>query len=149
MVRRTNPEIIQLLNKEQFTHEDMTRLLKILLDNPNAGSYIGNHNRSTIWVCCQHSDCYYRRAVLPPLLVMHGANVDHKAGNGYTPLLSLYNAWETKYKNNPQRREHKRQMANVLVHTCGATIPYNNTRARSIDIPGWIRNSPINIELLE
>lgn len=136
-------KIIHLLNQSNFTNQDLAKLLTILCCDKTAGSSMGSHKRSTIWVCCQHSNCLYRRAVIPPLLIKHGANVNGQADNGFTPLLSLYYSWTRK------KQEHKRQMALVLVHQCGATIPYDDARGNPIGIRAWLQNAPMNFQLLE
>lgn len=126
-----NPPIIQLLNKDVFDNDDFATLVNILQADPASASLKGSHDRSTIWVCCQRSNCYFRRALALPLLAQYGANVDERAANGYTPLLSLFNSWN-------ESKEHKRIAAWILVNVCGATMPAFDVRGNPIDIPSWL-----------
>ena len=136
--------ILEVLDGPTFSKDDLAELLDIFQTDPTAAARFGNHRRSTIWICCQHSDCRYRRAVLPPLLVEHGADVNAEAGNGNTPLLSLFSA----HCRSSQDMEHKRQMAMILVHECGAMLPYENAHGSPVDIRAWLIKSPMNLQLL-
>jgi hypothetical protein len=133
------PEIIQILNQAEFQLQDLMRVLDIIDQNPLTSLTMGSHRRSCIWVCAQPSNCRYRRAVLPPILVEHGADVDGQADNGMTPLLSLYTG---------KASEHKRQMALVLVHECGATVPYVDKNSIPIDLPSWLNGAPLKFPVL-
>ena len=141
-----NPPIIELLNRPQFSYAELFELLELLKSDPDAASSLGTHRRSAIWVCCQHSDCRLRRAVVPPLLVWHGADVNHVASNNMSPLVSLYKAW---HRMKPADREHKRRMALMLVHECRATIPYCDHKCAPINITNWLNGSAVNLEVLE
>lgn len=83
--------------------------------------------------------------MIPPLLVEHGANVDQRADNGYSPLLSLHNAW----KPDKPDKEHKRQMAHLLVYQYRATVPYLDAKGEPIELIAWLNNAPVNLEVLE
>ena len=141
-----NPPIIELLNRPQFSYADLSELLELLKSDPGAASSLGTHRRSAIWVCCQHSDCRLRRAVVPPLLVRHGADVNQVTSNNTSPLVSLYKAW---HRMKPAEREHKRRMALMLVHECRATIPYRDHEDAPINIIAWLNGSAVNLEVLE
>jgi hypothetical protein len=111
----SNPPIIQLLNKQVFDQDDFQALVALLQQDPSAASQLGSHKRSAIWVCCQHSDCSWRRNIIPPLLVQYGANVNQEADNGFTPVQSLYKKWTLD-------KEHARTMASILVLVHGAQV---------------------------
>jgi len=113
-----NPPIIELLNKVDFDEHDFQALFDMLRADPTCASQLGSHHRSTIWVCCQHSECEWRRFIIPPLLVHYGASVNIQADNGFTPLESLYEHWT-------EAKEHKRAMAFLLVHVLGADVNNN------------------------
>lgn len=126
-----NPPIIQLLNKESFNANDFATLVSMLQADPASAALIGSHKRSTVWICCQRSQCYWRRALALPLLVKYGANVNAQAGNGFTPLLSLFNSWS-------ESKEHKRITAWILVNVCGATIPDLDAHGKQINVQAWL-----------
>ena len=131
-VQRKRPDIIKLLDQKDFNHEDFVQLVNILQNHPNSASRTGTHKRSTIWICCQHSECRWRRAVVP-ILVQFGANVNQEADNEKTPLLSLFNARKGK--------EHKRTMALILVDVCGADVPEFDNHKEKIDIKAWLADT--------
>ena len=129
-VQQNPPNIIQLLNQPEYNAGDFAQLVNILQNNPDSASMEGRHWRSTIWVCCQHSECRWRQAAVP-LLVQYGANVNRQADNGKSQLLSLFNAWTA-------AKEHKRIMALILVYVCQAEIPEFDNRGNGINIRGWL-----------
>lgn len=104
-----NSPIIQLLNQNDFGENDFQALVTLLRQDPISAAQLGSHTRSTIWVCCQHSNCVWRRAIIPPLLMHYDVNVNMRADNEFTPLDSLYKGWTA-------AKEHKRTMAQLLVH---------------------------------
>lgn len=130
----SNPPIIQLLNNMDFDENDFATLFALLQSDPACASHVGSHQRSTVWVCCQHSSCYWRRVHALPLLVRYGANVNATANNGFTPLLSLYRAWSR------SKKESKRRAAWILIHECGAAVPSLDTHGTPVDIDEWLAN---------
>jgi hypothetical protein len=126
--------VIELLNKSDFDGNDFTNLIHLLQHDPAAAQQMGTHNRSAIWVCCQHSDCFWRRQMAIPLLIRFGADVNWAASNGFTPLWSLYKAF------NKSGHEHKRKAAFLLVEECGASLPVQQGDAD--DVLEWLRERP-------
>ena len=115
-----------------------------ILDNdPQAASTLGSHGRSTIWMCAQHSDCPFRSKILPPLLVIHGADVNRKA-TGNTPLHSLYTEWQKR-----KEHQHTRDMAVALAQVCHAVVPYNDRNREPIEMQEWLSVPQLNLEILE
>ena len=133
-------EIIQLLNKKNFDENDFSNLVIVLQKDPTAASQTGSHDRSTIWVCCQQSHCYWRRLLALPLLIKCGADVNAAADNGYTPLMSLFN------RRNGKNKEYKWNMARQLVYEFHATVPKVDGRGNEIDIHQWLKDSIVNNE---
>mmetsp|Transcript_47337 Transcript_47337/g.54671 ORF Transcript_47337/g.54671 Transcript_47337/m.54671 type:complete len:152 (-) Transcript_47337:114-569(-) len=139
--------LLALLNKKElFTNQDLKEAVDILENDPQAAAAIGSHSRSTIWICAQHSKCPYRSKILPYLLVLHGADVNKKAGNGNTPLHSLYTAWK---RQNGDENHHKREMAVVLTQVCRAMVPYDDRNGAPSDIQQWLSEPQLNFEVLE
>jgi hypothetical protein len=136
--------LISLLNKKDpFTNQDLIEVADILERDPHAASADGSHSRSTVWICAQHSECPFRSKILPPLLVLHGADVNKKAANGNTPLLSLYTAWQKRKED-----RHKREMAVVLTQVCHAVVPYDDRNGTPSDIQEWLSKPQLNFEIL-
>lgn len=141
----SGPRLLALLNKNApFTNQDLVEVVNILENNQQAASAVGSHSRSTIWICAQHSECPFRGKILPPLLVLHGADVNKKAGNGNTPLLSLYTAWQKQKMHN-----HKREMAVLLTQVCHALVPYDDRTGAPSAIQEWLSKPHLNLEILE
>jgi hypothetical protein len=80
------PNSIQLLNQDSFDATNFRSLVELLQKDPSAALQRGSHQRSTIWVCCRHSEYSWRRTAVVMILLQYGANVNQQAGNGYTPL---------------------------------------------------------------
>ena len=92
----SSARLFSLLNmNEAFTNQDLVEVVGILDNDPQAASTLGSHGRSTIWMCAQHSDCPFRSKILPPLLVIHGADVNRKADREYPFAQSVHGVAKT------------------------------------------------------
>ena len=148
----SSSRLLALLNKKlPFTSQDLKEVVDILEHDPQAAAAVGSHSRSTIWMCAQHPNCPYRSKILPYLLVLHGADVNRKAGNGNTPLHSLYTAWQSRQNNgdDDNNHHHKREMAVVLTQVCHAMVPYSDRNGAPTAIQQWLSKPQLNFELLE
>ena len=76
--------VFNLLNQ---THVDLNQLVSQLNANPDLAHHVGNHSRSTVWVCVQKDRCTPNH--LAALTILAGppyrVDLDKRAGNGKTP----------------------------------------------------------------
>ena len=65
--------------------------------------------------------------------------MNQAAGNGYTPLLSLFKASTSRKGNNNNTVQlNRKKMALILVHECGATIPSMDPKDKPVKIREWL-----------
>jgi hypothetical protein len=69
-----------------------------------------------------------------PLLIRSGADVNWAASNGFTPLWSLYKAFQKR------GQEHKRKAAFMLVEECGANLPAQ--QEDTDEVLDWLQARP-------